>query len=271
MLLTNLNCSKAKHKKTIMLFKAFSTILLFSATFAQAEPEPGRRLKGGMSMGMSSKSVMRMSAKSVDLKITVQNLAYSQPMGPFFVVVHNEDLPPLYELGKPAPDNGLQLLAEDGSPDALIDYYTGDGPSQYTSSVGAFADDSSRNLPEGAAFLLELGEESSTIVTVSSDYPYVSMASMAVNTNDCFVGFAGMMLEPGMSFTTPGYDSGTEENNENCDSVPGPACPMGSGNAVDGNGEGIVHVHRGVHGVSDLTESVYDWRNPMLLVTVDYA
>lgn len=255
-----------------MLFKAFSTALLFSATFAQAQHDSGRRLKGGMKSNKKERSVMGMGMdKSVDLKITVQNLAYSQPLGPFFVVVHNKDLPPLYELGKPAPDNGLQLLAEDGSPDELIAFYEGAGPSQYTSSVGAFTDDTSRNLPDGAAFLLELGEVSSTVVTVSSDYPYVSMASMAVNTNDCFVGFAGMMLEPGMSFSTPGYDSGTEENNENCNSIPGPACGGVAGNVMDGNGEGIVHVHRGVHGISELTESVYDWRNPMLLVTVDYA
>ena len=38
-------------------------------------------------------------------------------------------------------------------------------------------------------------------------------------------------------------------------------------------GEGIIGVHRGVHGVwdgkkSDLDPSIYDWRNPMLSITV---
>ena len=38
-------------------------------------------------------------------------------------------------------------------------------------------------------------------------------------------------------------------------------------------GEGIIGVHRGVHGVwndeqSDLDPSIYDWRNPMLEINV---
>ena len=80
-----------------------------------------------------------------------------------------------------------------------------------------------------------------------------------------------------MSFTVPGYDAGTEENNESCSSIPGPACAnVDPNNESSGNGEGFVHVHRGVQGMfegmpTDLTADVYDWRNPMLLVTVEKA
>ena len=208
-----------------------------------------------------------------DLKITVTNLAYQQPMGPFFVAVHNEDFPPLYQLGKPAPPNGLNVLAEDRDPQPLIDYYSTPMLQSTSRYVDSFVNQDAGDFP---AFLLEDGESTTVTVTVNPAFPYVSMASMAVNTNDCFVGFAGRRLEAGTSFMVPGLDSGTEENNEDCTSIPGPACAMTPGNVPSGNGEGTVLVHRGIHGMfqgstTDLDPDVYDWRNPMLLVTVEAA
>ena len=90
---------------------------------------------------------------------------------------------------------------------------------------------------------------------------------MAINTNDCFVSLNGVPLKPGDAFTGVGYDSGTEENNESCDSIPGPACAkINPFNYADGNGEGFVHVHRGFHGIGPdgLSAAGYDWRNPMV-------
>jgi hypothetical protein len=119
---------------------------------------------------------------------------------------------------------------------------------------------------EGAPFLL--GQEVVIPVWVNEDYPYVTIASMAINTNDAFVAINGMALKPGDRVTSVGYDAGSEENNEQCTSIPGPGCPANSGNTADGNGEGFVHVSRGVHGIGDLDADEYDWRNPMLLVNV---
>lgn len=56
--------------------------------------------------------------------------------------------------------------------------------------------------------------------------------------------------------------TGTEENNELCSHMPGPACPANSGNVDAGPGEGYVHAHRGFHGVGDLSEADYAWLNP---------
>ena len=57
--------------------------------------------------------------------------------------------------------------------------------------------------------------------------------------------------------------AGTEDNNELCTHIPGPACDATSGNAEAGPGEGYVHTHRGVHGVSaDLPAASYAWLNP---------
>lgn len=224
-------------------------------------------------VGAASSGESRRLGRGMDkmIKVTVKNLVYSNPLGPFFVVVHDKHLSPLYTLGEPAPDNGLQTLAEEGDPSELVSYYSSDNMTDHVGYVGSFIDDAALNLPEGAAFLLELGESSSMVLPVDKDYSYVSMASMLVNTNDAFAGFSAMELKPGMMFTVPAYDAGTEENNESCTSVPGPAC---GGHEMSGNGEGYVHVHRGIHGMfngmaTDLDPSVYDWRNPALLVMVE--
>ena len=104
-------------------------------------------------------------------------------------------------------------------------------------------------------------------IPVDPYYPYVTVATMAVNTNDAFVAINGQMLQPGDVFTGVGYDAGSEENNENCNSIPGPACAaIDTGNVQSGNGEGFVHVHRGFFGIvaGGLAENIYDWRNPMV-------
>ena len=62
---------------------------------------------------------------------------------------------------------------------------------------------------------------------------------------------------------SPAYDAGTEENDELCTSIPGPACG-GTGLEASGNGEGFIHVHRGFFGIGDLEQAEYDWRNPVM-------
>ena len=90
-------------------------------------------------------------------------------------------------------------------------------------------------------------------VEVSEDYPLVTIATMAINTNDCFTALNGVRLSPGMALDLPGLDAGSEENNEKCSSIPGPGCASISGdNVASDNGEGFVHVHRGIHGIGDL-------------------
>merc|ERR1712232_94682 len=119
------------------------------------------------------------------------------------------------------------------------------------------------------------GETLSLKVPYDEHYPYITLASMAVNTNDCFVALNGVKLEPKAVYESPGFDAGSEENNELCASIPGPACAdvevSKQGNAASGNGEGFVHVHRGFFGVGpDLTQSGYDWRNPMMQVEMHF-
>lgn len=187
-------------------------------------------------------------------EITVTNLAYRQPMSPFFVAVHNQDATPIFELGMPASP-ALATLAEEGDSADLVELYSGE-LSKGIHSASTKGD------------LLVLGTSSTFLVNATYDMRYLSMVSMAVNTNDCFVGFNAVPLIDGKQFYTPGYDAGSEENNELCSRIPGPACTDVAKEGPSGNGEGAVHVHRGIHGIGDLTQSVYDWRNPMLHVAV---
>ena len=140
-----------------------------------------------------------------------------------------------------------------GNPGPLVDMYSA------MPSVGqAFAFTDGAPYFGGESFEIELDYD--------PRYPYVSLATMAIHTNDCFVAINGRKIKRGDVFTGPGYDSGSEENNELCSSIPGPACAeFDAGNVRSGNGEGFVHVHRGFFGIGgDLSQAGYAWLNPMV-------
>lgn len=211
-------------------------------------------------------------------------------------MVHNDDAAKLYVPGEMA-SMPLAILAEDGDPGKsflnvlyasltsrlselrlsrfdpqlpysmlsvsffpsgpLVDFYMG---AEGVKSVMSFMD--------GAPF--KGGDTLEIVVEVSKDFPLVTIASMAINTNDCFVAMNGVQIFKGMVGVFDGLDSGSEENNELCSSIPGPGCAMESGNVQSGNGEGFVHVHRGMQDVNpeELPSFEYDWRNPMMRVEV---
>jgi hypothetical protein len=171
-------------------------------------------------------------------------------------MAHNEYAEPLYVRGQPS-SGALARLAEDGNPGPLVDYYTANNNGVYYAKVF------NNNAPYfgGATFQIE--------VEVSNNFPLITIATMAINTNDCFTSLNGVNLYPGMVIDVPGLDAGTEENNERCNSIPGPGCASSTGNIANGNGEGFVHVHRGFFGIGDLLPADrYDWRNPMMRVSV---
>ena len=77
----------------------------------------------------------------MELKITLRNIAYRQPMTPFFVVVHNEQAPFLFRAGYPASPE-LGDLAETGNVTGLVELYgatstTTSTPSTTTSTTTA--------------------------------------------------------------------------------------------------------------------------------------
>ena len=235
---------------TTSMFKHILTITALLALFASNPVAAQVRTGNKGRKTMKGKKATR--TRTVTLDVT--NLAFNQPFSPFFVMVHDASVQ-LYKFGYPASD-GLKELAENGSPAILVDEFAGmDG----VMSAEKFMD--------GAPFFV--GGSFQIEVEVSRRYPLVTIASMAINTNDMFVALNGIRPMPGNVYYSDGLDAGTETNNELCSSIPGPGCPMDSGNLADGEGEGVVHVHRGFHGVGDLPAVRYDWRNPMMRVEVE--
>lgn len=242
-----------------MKFTAFLT-LAFSASLLHALDSSGsvrRRVASYDAAVEGRQEETMMMAQDTNLqnmvKISVTNQAYQQPFGPFFVMTHNSMENPLFKVGQNATEE-LAFLAENGDPSMLVNAYNSSTNVGYLGAV-----------TEGVPFVG--GETLTFMVPFDMNYPYLSIASMAINTNDCFVALNGVKIEAGAVHQGPGYDSGSEENNELCNSIPGPACAdIATTNEVSGNGEGFVHIHRGFFGVGDLSASGYDWRNPMMRV-----
>jgi hypothetical protein len=186
--------------------------------------------------------------------VKLTNLAFMQPFAPFFVLNHNNSAAHVFSVGRRSSP-ALATLAEDGSTMPLIDSYNGTKGVNMAMAVG------SGHLYPGKSWTF--------MVETSDMYPFLSLASMAINTNDCFAGFNRIKPMSELRMDSPGYDSGSETNDELCVNIPGPACsafPKTNRTDLNDNGEGFVHIHRGMHGIGDLDASVYDWRNPMLRI-----
>jgi hypothetical protein len=58
-------------------------------------------------------------------------------------------------------------------------------------------------------------------------------------------------------YFAPAYDAGSEANNEDGDSIPGPPFGNTEVHATEKT-EGYVHLHAGIHGITDLALVLYD-------------
>lgn len=187
-------------------------------------------------------------------KLKVTNLSVGQPFSAFFVMEHDSSVQ-LYEFGD-AASPALARLAEDGDPQPLVDLFDGANGVQ-----------SARIHNTGAPYFG--GNTTEIEVTINYRYRFVTIAAMAINTNDMFVALNGVRLDRYGVLYSDGLDAGSEENNELCQSVPGPVCrDIDTRNRMSGNGEGFVHVHPGVHGIGNFSAAPYDWRNPVMRVDV---
>ena len=126
---------------TAVIAAFFSTISAGPANAIEEKASPrrlmgkkesrGRRSRNDMMMGgqeMEDKSSMMMMGGGSDsgdgsmYNLLVTNLAYQQPLSPFFVLVHSSETMPLFEYGMPASTQ-LVDLAEDGNPASLVELY----------------------------------------------------------------------------------------------------------------------------------------------------
>ena len=209
-------------------------------------------------------------------RVTITNAALGQPVAPSVIATHTDAFR-LFDLG-PTPvlgDSdytlyfGLATVAETGSPVPLVD--------EVAASDGvweAVALLTSRTPP-----ILLPGESNTITIHASGNAKYLSAAAMLGATNDAFYAVRGVPLPKGVGKTTHfyanAYDAGSELNEESADTVGALGAtdddPI-TGDGINENGEGYIHVHAGIHGIGGpdgLDAAIYDWRNPVVEVTIE--
>jgi hypothetical protein len=183
--------------------------------------------------------------------VTITNLTNSISFTPILVTSHRKPVS-IFELGSPASDE-LRMLAEGGDVEPMTALLNANSQVVDVQNSGG---------------LLAPGASVSVRVSAKPGVKLISLASMMLPTNDGFIGLDSVQAPKSGSATyfSPGYDAGSEINDELCANIPGP--PPCGGLGSPGQGEGYVHIHRGIHGIGDLNASTYDWRNPVAKITV---
>lgn len=191
------------------------------------------------------------SADSIQYKVSITNLTNSINFTPILVSSQRRELS-IFELGEPASED-LEAIAEGGDTSLL--------------SATLEADSNVVDI-QSTSDLLEPGQSVDVHVSAANGARYISLASMMLPTNDGFIAVNNVATarHGTVTYFSPGYDSGTELNDEMCFNIPGPTC-AGTGPS-DEPGEGYVHINRGIHGVGDLAADVYDWRNPVAKISI---
>ena len=198
-------------------------------------------------------SSMVSAEDGANYEVTITNLTRAQALTPILVASHREGVK-IFALGSAASDE-LSALAEGGDV----------GPLQTTLEANEHVIETAAS---GA--LLMPGE--SVTVTVSAQYgaKEISLASMLIPTNDSFIALNGVIAPKNGKaavYYSPGYDAGSELNDESCLNIPGPVCG-GEGGSPGVSGEGYVHISGGIHGIGDLDAETYDWRNPTAKIVI---
>jgi len=193
------------------------------------------------------------AGESKTYEVTITNLTKGQIFTPVLAATHKSSIA-FFELGAPASDE-LEMLAEDGATDPLNDLLM---------SVPSLVQDTTGTDP------IMPGATATFTIEGSNRFSRLSFAAMMLPTNDSFVALNSITL-PRNYLTTVAhaYDSGTEYNDELCESIPGPPVAFCQGaNVPDDSGEGYVHVANGVHGIGDTIPMLHDWRSPVARVTI---
>lgn len=192
------------------------------------------------------------AGKAAVYQVTITNVTNSINFTPILVASHRKGVS-IFEPGSAASDE-LVAIAEGGDI----------GP------LAAQLEDNHRVADvENSAGLLLPGESVTVSVSAKHGAGHISLAAMMLPTNDGFIALNSVKapLYGTLTYYSPGYDAGSEPNDELCVSIPGPTCG-GEGQSPEIQGEGYVHINRGIHGIGDLAADVYDWRNPVAKVTI---
>ena len=209
-------------------------------------------------------------------QVTITNAMLGQPVAPSVIATHTDAFR-LFELG-PAPMAGdpgyddylaLAAMAETGYPFHVLDQVTA---SPYVYDAVALPTD--RTPP-----VLLPGESNSTVISASGNARYLTAVAMLGATNDAVYAVLGAELpilkHDIVRVLAPAYDVGSEANAESAATVGFLGSTEDDGASFTGinmGGEGYIHVHAGIHGVGGaggLDPAIYDWRNPVVEVTIE--
>ncbi|HUV21879.1 MAG TPA: spondin domain-containing protein [Gammaproteobacteria bacterium] len=208
---------------------ALAALLLFTASQAVASGEPGYH-------------------------VTITNLTHSITFTPILVASHRRPLS-VFDLGAAASDD-LRAIAEAGN---------------IAPMAARLSDDSQVIDVQDSGGLLKPGESVTVVVSGARGARFISAASMMLPTNDGFIGLdsAEVAKRGSVTLYSPGYDAGSEVNDELCANIPGPTCGgAGPSPGDDPVEEGYVQIHRGTQGIGNLSAATYDWRNPVARITI---
>jgi len=186
--------------------------------------------------------------------VTITNLTNSITFTPILVASQRRVVS-IYELGSPASDD-LAAIAEAGDIGPLTTTLNGNHRVVDVQNSGG---------------LLLPGKSVTVVVSAAHGAKRISIASMMLPTNDGFIALDSVKVSRhgSTTFFSPGFDAGSEANDESCANIPGPTCGgVGPSPGINVGDEGYVHIHRGMHGIGDLAADVYDWRNPVARITV---
>jgi len=206
-------------------------------------------------------------------QVTITNAMLGQPVAPSVIATHTAafrlfELGPVPMPGDPGFDDYLALaaMAETGYPFHVQDQVAAaDGVWE----VKVLATDHTVLLPS---------ESNSTVISASGNAKYLTAAAMLGKTNDGIYAVLGAELPNGIHDTVcvfaNAYDVGSEANAESAATVATADGDDGASFAGinDGSGEGYIYVHAGIHGVGGpggLDPAMYDWRNPVVKVTIE--
>ena len=210
-----------------------------------------------LSVGAFSALAFSSNGGGNEFDVTVTNLTRGQQFTPILVVSHKKDVS-LFSLGQSVSDQ-LATLAETGDTVPLTELLMANPGVKDVVTVGP---------------LLDPGDSRTITIQGGGKYKYLSLASMMIPTNDGFIALNGVRALTGKdtTYVSPGYDAGSEVNDELCASIPGPffiECGGPGSGGAPGSGEGYVHINAGMHGIGDMDASERDWRNPVAWVSVE--
>ncbi|MCP4388550.1 MAG: hypothetical protein GY802_09650 [Gammaproteobacteria bacterium] len=195
-----------------------------------------------------------LASGSATYHVTITNVTHSITFTPILVASHRHPVG-IFEPGAAAGDD-LAAIAEGGD----------------TSGLQATLESMPQVVDiQSSGGLLGPGQSVTVVVSAKHGARRISLASMMLPTNDGFIALDSVRAprHGTATYYSPGYDAGTEANDELCGSIPGPFCGGAGPSPGDNPGdEKFVHIHRGMQGVGELDAAVYDWRNPVARITV---